>query len=417
MRISTHVPALQPAASASPTPQPPDHDEENPFAWLRGYNPDALYLSVNPRKEMAMVVKVTGVPLDYKTPAQEAAYIDSLSHTPVSEYDPEGFLARLGLWGIKGAGRKDADFVEAAAGTTWRPNNTDSHGKTIWIQGYLFDKLVHHSVVFKAVAAVGDPVIMAYSRIRHLWKKPFEVKQTAHPTSETPQQRYGVALGLLPRWDGSLTWGEDFHGGVPGEHIHEGGQGYGTWAIARGLGFTAEQAQRLGEMDNGTDGDTTPYGITKPKPKGQIDRHFNMNRRGEDSRLIWAQRHLQQAIAFGRQGSYKEAETELGVGLHSLQDLFAHAQSTPSVHATMGDFLDMVSYSPVGMIEATVATRNYLKAYLKGITSADGSWALPPEPQQDRTPDVIQDRPGIMPVWLAPYPKLWAASPSSQQGN
>jgi hypothetical protein len=382
MKVSTIVPATPTTAASGGATPPAAPREENPYAWLRGYHPDDLHLTVDPRREMAMVVKVTGKPLNFKTPAQEAAYVDSLSHTPVTEYDPEGFLGKLGLWGIKGAGRKDADFVEAAAATDWKPNNTTANGKKIWIQGFLYDKLLHHSLIFRAVAAVGDPVIQAFSKVRHLWKKPFAVKETAHPTGETPQQRYPNAFAGRSGFDDLLDWGEDFHGGVPGEHIHEGEQGYGTWAIARGLGFSAEQAKRLGDMCNGVDDDKTPYGKTKPKPIGQIDRHFNMNRQGEDSRLIWAQRHLQQAVAFGRQGAFNEAETELGVGLHSLQDLFAHAQSTPSVHATLGDFLDMVGYSPVGMVEATIATRNYLRAYLKGISSADGTWQLPPEPQQ-----------------------------------
>lgn len=384
MKISQDLAPVTAAVYGKPAAPPaaPDHDE-NPYAFLKGYDPDALYLTSDPRQEMAMVARVTGKPLNFANATQEAAYVRSLSHTPQSDYDPEGFLTKLGLWGIKGAGRKDDAFIEAAVTTDWKPDNKTASGKSIWIQGYLYDKLLHHSPVFRAVAAIGDPVIQAYSKIRHLWKKPFHAQQTAHPTGQTPQQRYANALSGKAGNDDLLDWGEDFHGGVPGEHIHEGQEGYGTWAIARGLGFTAEQAKRLGEMCNGVDIDKTPYGKTKPKPVGQIDRHFNMNRKGEDSRLIWAQRHLQQAIAFGRQGAFDEAETELGVGLHSLQDLFAHAQATPSVHATMGDFLDMVGYSPVGMVEATVATRNYLRAYLKGITSLDGNWELPAEPHRN----------------------------------
>ncbi|MBC7544054.1 MAG: hypothetical protein H7338_15120 [Candidatus Sericytochromatia bacterium] len=340
------------------------------------YDPDQIYLTVDPRQAMQMVIKVTGKPSGYTSPAQEQAYIESLAMgTPVAQYDPEGFMARLGLTGIKGAGRTDESFVHAVRQTTYVPD-TEVGGHSIWIQGKMFDKLLHDPEAFAKVKNSVGVVMDARANSRKDWTKPLPDKQTLHPTGETPKQRYPHALKGIPNTEVPLTWHEDFHGGVPGQHIHDGGAGYGTYAIAKAVGFSTAQAIRFGEVCNNVDNGKTPYGSTGPSPIGALDRHFNFNRGGEDSRLIFARKHLERAIEYGRKGAYNEAETEIGVGLHSLQDLFAHAQSSTSVHATMGGFLDEPEYSPVGMVEATVATRNYMKAYLKGISSSDGRYAV-----------------------------------------
>lgn len=145
------------------------------------------------------------------------------------------------------------------------------------------------------------------------------------------------------------------------------GTRYGTYAIARNLGFSEEQAHRVAVTCFAVDRNHTPYGKTGPSPLDQMDRHFNLDRGGQDTRMVWASRHLQQAIAFGRETSYDEAEVELGMGLHSLQDAFAHGQLTPSMHGVIGEFPDNVTYSPVSFYEATGATVAYLRAYLHAL--------------------------------------------------
>jgi hypothetical protein len=354
------------------------HGRQQPAVKVpAAYDPDQIYMTADPRTEMQMVIRVTGKPSGYKTPAQTQAYLESLAMgTPVAQYDPENFLVKLGMTGVKAAGRTDDAFVHAVRPTDYKPD-TEVGGHSIWIQGKMFEKLLHDPEGFAKVKNSVGAAMDARANSRKDWIKPLPDKQTLHPTGQTPQQRYPNALKGRPNTEIPAEWHADFHGGVPGEHIHDAGAGYGTYAIAMAMGFTTKQAIRLGETCNNIDEGKTPYGSTSPTPVGALDRHFNFNRTGEDTRLIYARKHLERAIEYGRKGAFDEAEIEMGSGLHSLQDLFAHSQSSTSVHATMGGFLDEPEYSPVGMVEATVATRHYLQAYLKGITSADGSYILP----------------------------------------
>jgi hypothetical protein len=345
---------------------------QSPKPTAQPYNPDAIHLTTDRKAAMQMVVTATGANLGFKTPKAEAGYLKSLDMAqPVSEYDPKGFLASLGLWGIVGAGRNDQCFAVAVKDSDYKPHfGTDKI--SIPIPGFIMKGLVNNSKSYVAVQGIVDPLLAAYTNKRGIWKKPFDPAQDAKPTSTTPQQRYADALSGQPS---IADWGSDFHNGE-GEH----GAGYGTFQIATGMGFGLEQARHLAGMSDGVDTNKTPYGKTSPIVIGQMDRHFNFDRDGEDTRILWARRHLEEAIKLGRLGSFDEAEIELGVGLHSLQDIFAHGQVKPTAHATLGKFVDDPLWSPVSMVEATVATRNYLKAYLKGITNADGSYNLPPEP-------------------------------------
>lgn len=374
---ATHPPAKTAPAHGHTAPHGPDTARQVADGVPAAYDPDQIYLTADPRTEMQMVVRVTGKPSGYTTPEQVQAYLDGLAlGTPVARLDPDGFLQKLGLSGLKSAGRTDESFVHAVRLTDYKPD-TQVAGHDIWLQGKMFDKLLHDPAAFEKAKNTWGTAMDARANSRKDWTKPLPDKQKLHPTGETPQQRYTDALKGTPNTAIDPEWHEDFHGGVPGQHIHDGGAGYGTYAIAKAMGFTTKQAIRLGTTCNAIDEGKTPYGSTSPTPFGALDRHFNFNRTGEDTRLLYARKHLERAIAYGRQGAYDEAEVEIGAGLHSLQDLFAHSQASTSVHATMGGFLDEPEWSPVGMVEATVATRHYLAAYLKGITSADGAYTLP----------------------------------------
>jgi hypothetical protein len=363
----------------TPVAPVPPHDGTKPSSKSKelalppkAYNPDVIYLSTDRRQEMQMVVTATGEPLGFKTPKQEASYLKSLEMAaPVEQYDPKGFLKSLGLWGIVGSGRGDDAFVTAVKDTDYKPHFGPKKFP-IAIPGFIMKGMVNGSPSYEAVQGFVDPALSAYTNKRALWKKPLEPAQKPKPTDVTPQQRYAQPLSGTA---GMVDWGSDFHDGED-----QGKHGYGTFQIAVGMGFTEAQARRFSHNDSGVDTNKTPYGKTGPIVIGQMDRHFNFDRKGEDTRILWARRHLELAIEYGRKGAFDEAEVELGVGLHSLQDLFAHAQLNPTVHATLGKFVDDPQWSPVSMVEATVATRNYLKAYLKGITNADGSYELPPEP-------------------------------------
>lgn len=358
--VSGVLPTLQPGAASQAV------DNKAPA----DYDPALIFLPATPRQAMQMIVTVTGKPLGYTSAAQETAYIDSVSMgTPIAQYDPEGYLAKLDLPGVKASGRDDDAFVHAVRLTDYKPD-TEIGGKSIWLQDKYFEKLLNDRPAFDKAKNTLGVAMDALAMKRKDWTRPLKDAQKPKPTGETPQQRYADALKGLPNTD---RWHGDFHGGVPGQHNHDAGAGYGTFAIAKAMGFTVKQATRFGEMCNGVDYGKTPYGSTSPQPFGALDRHFNFNRTGQDTRLIYARKHLERAVSFGRIAAFNEAEIELGVGLHSLQDLFAHAQSSTSVHATMGGFLDEPEYSPLGMVEATVATRHFLKAYLTGITSTTGN--------------------------------------------
>jgi hypothetical protein len=95
----------------------------------------------------------------------------------------------------------------------------------------------------------------------------------------------------------------------------------------------------------------------------------------EDTRLIWAGLHLHRAVSLAREGSRLEATRELGYGLHSLQDAFAHGQATPFMHVVLGRKFDDVNYNPLATYEASMATRAYLKEFLR-LASGDPSNSL-----------------------------------------
>ena len=245
---------------------------------------------------------------------------------------------------------------------SYRPDNR-LWGHRILPQQWLFDLARSHPSVFLGLTRLTNPLLEGPSRLKGLWKKRFHSRQPIIPTGVRPHDRYPEVNAR--KANGPLGFDQDFHSGVPTGT--DPGTRYGTYAIARALGFSDDQARRLGRMDNGVDDNTTPYGKTSPYLMGQEDRHFNLAGSGEDTRLVWARRHLEQAIAFGRATSYDQAEVELGAGLHSLQDLFAHGQLTPSVHAVLGDFPDDVTRDPIAVVEATRATAAYLKVYLQAL--------------------------------------------------
>jgi hypothetical protein len=152
---------------------------------------------------------------------------------------------------------------------------------------------------------------------------------------------------------------EDFHDGTNGS--------YGTYSAALAAGFSKEAAARIAKADLDIDRNESRYGQTDSIPFGHPSRHFNTNtgRKGkEDSRLIWAQRHLKKAISLARTGRHEEAELELGYGLHSLQDALAHGQFSPLAHIALGKSVDDITFNPIAAYEAQQATGAYLKRFV-----------------------------------------------------
>lgn len=336
---------------------------------------DRLALSAVPRPttgpslrdEVALAEQITGKPSHFQTEPELQAYLTSLEKAlPQDAYDRQSFLAGLGLKDVKAAGRTDRPVLDAVRAQPGYVPNDDNTGHTPWIQQRFFNLAMSHPSFFLGLTKVTNPLMEAKSKAGKPWTKPFASKQTPHPTGVSVQDRYKDALAKLQVH--TATFGPDVHGGIPNVDgpAHP---TYGTYEIAMAMGFSDAAARRFGNADKGIDDGTTPYGKTGPMPTDEMDRHFNLDPDGQDTRLVWAKNHLDAAIALAKQQSYDEAEVELGCGLHSLQDLFAHGQISPSLHAVLGQFPDDVDWNPVAFYEATGATQAYLQAYLKAISS------------------------------------------------
>ena len=320
------------------------------------------------REKVAIAERLMGRKVRYDE-AQLQAYLKGLERSlPQDAYDPDGFLANLGVTNVRSGGWTDRNFVETVRTVKdYRPRTT-LNGELIGAQQAAFDFAMANPRFFLALTRVANPIIEAKARLDADWKEPFRLRQAPKPTDENPLVRYKDALDKVGAW--SWRFGPDFHYGLP--VIYDPAKpGYGTYQIARGMGFTDEMARRLGTMSQGIDDNTTPYGKTGPSPFQAMDRHFNLDRKAQDTRLIFAANHLSAAIQLAKVGSFAEAEIELGCGLHSLQDVFAHGQLSPSVHGIIGEYPDDVDLNPVALYDATTATAAYLAAYLEGITKPD----------------------------------------------
>lgn len=318
-------------------------------------------------EQVKIAERLMGKKVAFANPAEFEAYLDTMrAFKPQASFDPQGFLASLGLRDLKASGRTDAPVLKAIqAMPNYRPHSHGENGKDIWIQQRCFDLLRKAPRLFTAITKITTPIIQLPSRFKGLWHKTFTPAQVPVPTGVPAKERYKEALAVLPAIEAQFE--SDFHSGIPATNnpTHP---GYGTYSIAKMMGFDAAAARRFGTGSNGVDENITPYGKTDPGFFGQGDRHFNLDLKGQDTRLVWAQRHLEAAIAYGKQGAFDQAEVELGVGLHSMQDLFAHGQLTESMHAVIGQYPDEVDLNPIGFYEGTQATIAYLRAYLRAIS-------------------------------------------------
>lgn len=374
------TPAAIAAAQAAEAPAPARATEPGKAATESPKLAGDTLVKSTPRKpslreQVAIAEKLSGKPSRFQNDQELQAYLGSLEKAkPQDAYDRGGFLANLGLTGLRASGRTDRPTLDAVRQIPhYRPEN-ELGGKPIWIQQRFFDLAIHHPNVFMTLTKGTNPILEAKGKLEKDWKKPFVAKQDAVPTGLTPQERYKDALTKMD----AMGWRfeSDFHGGLPvlpGDHPM-----YGTYAIAKALGFDEAAAVHFGKMSNGVDENITPYGKTSPSPLDKIDRHFNLDRKAQDTRLVYAANHLAAAIAYAKQTAYDQAEIELGCGLHSLQDLFAHGQLSPSMHAVLGHFPDEVDWNPVGFYEATLATGAYMAAYLEAVTKTEPVPLEPP---------------------------------------
>lgn len=336
------------------------------------FSVDKVQIDIIPQdyeKILKWVEETTGKPIAYKTKEALDNYLKSLNGLPQQAYDPYGFLFTIGVNNAKSAGRGNEQHRAAVLKSGFTPHNT-LFGKEIFIQKWFFALNKQTPELFDAIAGPINSALTIYSKTVKKWEQPYnggiiDVKNNGNTEA---WKVYGNTEVAKLKMEGkdlnpiNALFGDDFHAGIPDGTISH--QMYGSYYMAKKLGFSNEQALRIARADFAID----ESGKTTSSPIGAMDRHFNMNDIGrEDTRIIWATKHLNLAIKLAQESKFEQAEKELGFGLHGLQDLFAHGQIEPSWHATMGSFPDDVSYNPIAMAEATTATYGYLQTYLDKI--------------------------------------------------
>lgn len=318
------------------------------------------------RAALTQAEKLLGFKHAYRNETELTAYLTTyVKAKPVGEYDREGFLAELGLTSPRAGGRTDGPTFAAVLAIPGLTPGADHGGHERPAQALAMRFAVANPKLYAGLAVVVNPGLEAPSRLKGKWRKAFSPLQAPAPTGQSAPERYAGAYAMFKRY--GLAFDDDVHSGLPGT-APDGTLEYGTSGMLRQLGFTEEVLTRIARTTNAVDEpDATPYGRTHPLVFGQMDRHFNLDRRGQDTRLLWAKRHLDAAVGYARQTAYAEAEVELGCGLHSLQDSFAHGQLSPYLHGTIGHFPDDVHYNPLAYLEAASATQAYMRRYLERL--------------------------------------------------
>jgi hypothetical protein len=303
----------------------------------------------------------------------------------VERFDPAGYLAEVGLPQSLTAGRTNRDVLRTFhLIDTYRPDARyfPVSNKT----GALVQKL------FLSISRISTSAVIAVDRlidplvVRMVEKKyrtdqyrsapygKFEEIVKGEQSDLSKEARYlGVLRKKVPQFD----WDRGPHTGSidPDRRANE---DFGTYDIAVKFGFSEEQARRMATLCYDVDISQTHYHDPRDRTKlritgtvgeiGDIQRHYNRSPAGvEDTRITAARIHLDRALRLADDGFYDAAEQEFGIGLHSLQDIFSHAQLTPSTHTCLGEFPDLVKYHPLSMFETAVATEGYFKKFIAGL--------------------------------------------------
>lgn len=341
------------------------------------------------------VETVTGAPIAFQDAKSQQAYINSIKGKPQEFYDTKGFLAGIGVTGVETYGRNDAKIPALLKTIKYTPNSTEVSKPLQIAQKTFYWFYNHFPKTFNKIGDLTDKYYFTRKDSKNeTWLKmpvpanpPKDSKgpissldiqqhyadnviaqslQVARPRST--QELFDGLFKLRPPAEISLLFEADFHMGTPTPG--EPHQNYGTYAIATRLGFTEEQAKNIATSDYDMDLNNTAYGPSDAFPNGLPSKHFDLNKftpEKGDTRYIWAQRHLDAAVELAKTGHFTEAEKEIGYGLHSIQDSFAHGHIKLAVHAITDDIPDGVSLNPVATYEATLATIGYLNEYMKRL--------------------------------------------------
>jgi len=342
------------------------------------------------------VEKVTGAPIAYQNARSQAAYLEAIQGKPQEHFDTQGFLHKLGVHGAETYGRDDRGVHKLVKSLDGFEPHSHHVSKPLQIaQKTFFWFFKSFPKTFDRLANVADkyyftrkdtkaqtwlnvqvpqpgisptePILPA-DQVRQAYRGNLISAHLQKGQRLSTEQLFEAYFSHNPPKEIGLLFENDFHKGVP--KPGETPQNYGTYAIARQLGFSHQQATFLGTANYDMDLNNTIYGDTDAFPNAKPSRHFNLNKANPaagDTRFIWAQKHLDAAVELARRGRFEQAERELGYGLHSIQDSFAHGHIRLASHAVTGQIPDGVPYNPVGAYEATLATIGYLKAYIERL--------------------------------------------------
>ena len=318
-------------------------------------------------------------------PSVVEKYKNTLGGKAIESYDPNGFLSKLGLTESLTAGRSNIELLGAFRlidDYTPDPRYFPIPKilaclvqRILLLLNLILPNLVNFidSLVTRLVFERTEKSDMTDPQDPDRYGKIEEIVK-GEPSNIAKESRY---FGILRKQVRQYAWGKGIHTGSidPDRGATE---NFGTFDISLKLGFTHEQARRIAKECFGVDTDNTHYRdphdgtkprITRPrsgKKTGDLHRHYNRSPEGtEDTRIIAARIHLDRAVKLADEGYYGAAERELGIGLHSLQDIFSHVQITPMNHTLLGEFPDFVKYHPLAMYETALATEGYLNKFIE----------------------------------------------------
>lgn len=312
-------------------------------------------------------------------------YEDTLGGKAIENFDPDGYLYELDLKPSVTAGRTNIDLLRAFhLIKEFRPKPDYFPFSKKMAAGFQsaflsISRLSVHAA--NAVDRLANPLAVKMIErsyrsdewLRNPYGK-FEEIIKGEQSDLSKEARY---FGILRKKMPQFAWDHGPHTGSinPGLRADE---NFGTYDIAVKFGFSEAQARRIAIQCYTVDESKTHYfdlqDRTKPRITGTVgrigdlQRHYNLSPdRAEDTRLTAARIHLERALKLADRGFYDAAEREFGIGLHSLQDMFSHAQLTPNTHTCLGEFPDLVRYHPLAMFETAVATEGYFKKFIAGL--------------------------------------------------
>ena len=313
------------------------------------------------------------------------AYRQTLGSKPVDSFDPNGYLSELGLKTSLAAGRTNADLLRAFhLIKDYRPDPRYfpfSKKTGALIQKFFLSASKIAPSAVTAIDRILDPVAVRWTEKSHKTDRyhaaPYgrlEDIAKAEPSGLPKEAHY---LGILRKQVRQFAWDRGPHAGSI-DSGRRAGEDFGSYDIALCFGFSKQQARRIATECYGIDISQThyrdPFNPAQPRITGtvgkigDIQRHYNRSPAGaEDTRITAARIHLTRAHRLVDEGFYVAADEEFAIGLHSLQDIFSHAQLTPSTHTCLGEFPDLVKYHPQAMFETALATEGYFKKFIAGL--------------------------------------------------